>query len=560
MSEPTDSLSRPSFVFLIVTTVLVLASLITTPIPGTNEPHYLAKARATANTTWCVNDFFLQSANAHAVFFAIVGPFADTFEYQHVLIAGRVLVLLLLAAGLQSLCQSVGCDGRRTMMSVAMFFVIGATGNFSGEWVIGGFESKVPAYGFSLLSLSVLINNRHRPATFRYLIAGGLTGLAIALHPVVGMWTLICVCMTEFWLWVLPTTHSDSSLKGAASFFRRGTAYLTSAIVCSLPGLLPALQMLLASETELKTQQAAKQIQVFYRLAHHLDPTQFPAYSWWHTAGLVFILGVSVILLRRKNNPDRSNTSTSPVDQQESPSVWLLRFLLCTAIVAAAGIAIGWHDDTLSQQEGRHWRATLLQFYPFRLFDAFLPLTVAIFVSALPFLGRKRKPNSDSASTAAHGIIPFRSAGSTAVAMLLLTVTVASSIRPACPSGYSEATFEEWKKACGWLRKNTPKDSLIFAPRESFGLKLFAERAEYVCFKDCPQDAEGIVEWNRRLWSLHRWSDQAYRDRIYSQTDLTQLRKKTGIDFILTRRLGPFEVDPVWEGEFWKIYEVPAER
>lgn len=84
-----------------------------------------------------------------------------------------------------------------------------------------------------------------------------------------------------------------------------------------------------------------------------------------------------------------------------------------------------------------------------------------------------------------------------------------------------------------------------------------AERAEYVCYKDCPQDAAGILEWNRRLWWLHDWTLKSSMDGIYDTGDLYKLRSETHCDFIVTRILGPFETRPVWKGKHWQIIALP---
>jgi len=76
-----------------------------------------------------------------------------------------------------------------------------------------------------------------------------------------------------------------------------------------------------------------------------------------------------------------------------------------------------------------------------------------------------------------------------------------------------------------------------------------------VCFKACPQDAAGIIEWDRRLWQIHDWSKTAYQDEIFDTSDLQTLRQQTGITHLVTRSLGPFESAPVWENDVWRIYE-----
>ena len=199
---------------------------------------------------------------------------------------------------------------------------------------------------------------------------------------------------------------------------------------------------------------------------------------------------------------------------------------------------IGWHDGKAVDMPNWQLRAFLLKFYPFRFFDALLPVTTALLAAKL---------------LAKH--IAERIHRMAVCVLVIATLTAAHQQQPQAPSAYTSGTYAAWMEACVWLKHNTPPDSLIYGPRESFGLKLFAERAEYVCFKDCPQDAAGILEWNRRLWRVHHWSAAAYADQVYQDSDLATLREKTGVTHVLTKRLGPFTAKPVWQNSVWRIYE-----
>ena len=81
-----------------------------------------------------------------------------------------------------------------------------------------------------------------------------------------------------------------------------------------------------------------------------------------------------------------------------------------------------------------------------------------------------------------------------------------------------------------------------------------------MCYKDCPQDAAGILEWDRRLWYLHHWTLRSSSDGAYDESDLQQLRRDTGCDYVLTRTLGPFDRAPLWSVGEWQIYQVPEQQ
>ncbi len=226
-------------------------------------------------------------------------------------------------------------------------------------------------------------------------------------------------------------------------------------------------------------------------------------------------------------------------------SGWILMSGLLTVslLIAAVGVLIGWRDVAVNELPNRNFVASVLRFYPFRLFDALLPVTTAM-----------------AAAAVWQKILHGKSSVRIAFAVLLAGVVFAVGLsrRPQAPSAYNAESFTEWKQACHWLKENTAAESLVYGPREGFALKWYSDRAEYVCFKDCPQDAAGITEWNRRLWVIHKWAETSYGDELFEDDDLRELHRQTGITHILTNRLGPFESAPVYTNKRWQIYRVPV--
>jgi hypothetical protein len=97
---------------------------------------------------------------------------------------------------------------------------------------------------------------------------------------------------------------------------------------------------------------------------------------------------------------------------------------------------------------------------------------------------------------------------------------------------------------------------LIFTPKESRSFKWFAERPEYVAFKDCPQDAAGIVEWNNRLKFIKKWGEDNWNGESYSAAVTRQLHETTGITHLVSRRWGPFEAPIIYENGTYRIYQL----
>ena len=77
------------------------------PVPDTNEPHYLTKARHAADPAWCADDFFLSTGDAHVVFFRLVGPLAAVRPLDEVAWIGRLTGWLLLAIGMRQVAATI---------------------------------------------------------------------------------------------------------------------------------------------------------------------------------------------------------------------------------------------------------------------------------------------------------------------------------------------------------------------------------------------------------------------------------------------------------------------
>ena len=98
---------------------------------------------------------------------------------------------------------------------------------------------------------------------------------------------------------------------------------------------------------------------------------------------------------------------------------------------------------------------------------------------------------------------------------------------------------------------------MLYATNDNWSLRWYAERSEYFHFKDCPQDAASIVEWNRRNWVIYHWKNRVFSDASVSAEDLSQLHKETGITHIVCGRFGPVELKPVFLSNNVSVYALP---
>jgi len=222
------------------------------PTPHLNETYYLTKAKHYWAPEWCAGDMFLESADAHLVFYWTVGWLAEFFSLPTVAWIGRVAAWGLLAWSWQRLSSRVTRQPLAAVLSAALMVWLVGEMNFAGEWVVGGVEGKCFAYACVFAALTPLAEGRWRRAWPWF-------GLAGAFHVLVGGWSAMAAAL----VWLLERREERPSL----------AAMLPSLVVglaLALPGIVPALELTSGVSPEVRRE--ASQIYVFDRLAHHLAP------------------------------------------------------------------------------------------------------------------------------------------------------------------------------------------------------------------------------------------------------------------------------------------------
>lgn len=504
-------------------------------IPGINEPHYLGKSRHYWDASFCPGDFFYDSPYVHLVFYQTLGLLAWLLPLPAAALLGRLICLALLASGWWRLGASWSLTVPERLAIPCLYALLTSAGTWSGEWVLGGCESKVVAYGLLLHAaawLSGPFPRSDQRSLFRATCAGAIAcGLAIALHPLVGLWTVLaalCVAVVAFV--VRRDGEGAKVLRPPRSQGVAGTTWIAASVLLLATaawGLVPALA-LLAEPLDPGVKFQANFIQVFYRLAHHVDAMQFGLAAHVWGVGLVVLWG-ALWFTNRRSTARRG----------------LHLLTLASLLFALAGVLIAWGprppQTDPTYQYG--WRMALLRFYPFRLVDAVLPLTISVeLVGCLQHSRWWRDP----AAMAARWLTGA-----------LLIAAVLTGLLMDWPTGALKTVAPgEWTATCDWIRQHTPSDSVCITPGGQSDFKWRAERTEYVSFKDCPQDAQGIVEWNRRLRLLSDCFSRAYDDRRYSPNDLWELRELTGADWLIVDRLGPIDQAPVFQAGSVRVYDL----
>jgi hypothetical protein len=516
-------------------------ALCRSPVPGVNEPHYLCKAKHFYAPEWCARDMFLESANAHWVFYALAGAVTRIASLDTTAWIGRILVWAGLAYSWVRLARMLLPGRFSPLWAACLFLLLQAIGNLSGEWLIGGVEAKGFAYTALFLTIVATCDESYRLAAVEI-------GLAISFHPVVGAWGALALAASiagrfiRSFLCRTPPVHGEieaepSSVLGVAKDavmvprrrlirsrrWRSAAAPVLLSLVFSLPGLLPVCKMI-ASAPSKSAAHRADRIQVFDRLDHHLDPSRFSKSSYVMYAVLLSLwLALSVA-----------------GDCTEAQR-FFTRFVLATLAFTLAGLIVGfWHRSP-----------GLMKFYPFRLFDLFLPIAVSI--SGVGLLERV------GPVTARAGFAMQRLLAAVAGPGVALVALIGACLAPggyANPSGMQyQQNWLAFVDACRWVEKNTPRDALFLTVPTNVGFKWYAQRAEYVTIKDCPQDAAGILEWKDRRDLIADWRT-ACAEHGYTHDEFAVLGRMTGIDYALAWNSEPWHIEPVYQNRAISVYRL----
>lgn len=426
------------------------------PTPDTNEAHYLARARHSWDPSWGAGDFFLESPEAHGVFYRLLGPLAAALPLDTAAWVGRWLGWGSLAAGFSFLASVILPTVPLRLVAAALFSLAARHTPAAGEWVIGGCESKVFAWALVLVGVGWFVRGRAA-------VAWGWLGAATALHPLVGGWAMVAL---------IPAAAMDRFAPGRRSENRGPTIGTAVAIAAGVGlaalGVVPALG--LSAGTDGAERASATYTYVVERLPHHLLVRTF-------AEGLVArhclaILLWWLLLPLAGASPSRSR--------------------LATFTTAALGISLAGCAVSLVEMIWPKAAYALLRYYWFRLADGVVPLALALVATA--------------ALREGLGGTARRRLGWIAV-IAMLTVDLAFEGRHWPLPGRTglvaradqKVQAAAWREVCAWVRDHTPTDACFLTPRGATSFHWYTGRREVVNWKDIPQDAKSIRAWRERI-------------------------------------------------------------
>jgi len=444
---------------LLVTAVFAAAGC--WPVPDVNETVYLTKARHAADPAYGGGDFFLETPDAHGIFYLAIGPLAAAVSLETAAWIGRIVGWLSLAIGFRQLAVPLvpEAGGRGIWLRLAAAAIVSLALRYStaaGEWVIGGCEAKVFAWALVFAGLGELVRGRLAAA---WCLLGGAT----AFHPIVGGWAMLAA--VPAWWFTQPGDRPDRGGPTALT-----AVLMLAGLALAAAGVVPAL--LLSSGVDPALREQAARIHVAERLTHHLLPRTFaPGFIPRH------VLAILVWWLLDRLAP-------AAVARRR-----LTAFTLAALAISAAGLVIAAAEP---------WAAGtaygLLRYYWFRLADVAVPLAVAFSATAVL---------ADDAACRRLGLSPTAVRG--IVAVLLLADLAAQSAhwplpgRSLPPRADSKVKAAAWAEACEWIRENAPAGTPVLTPRGAASFTWRTGLPEVVSWKNSPQDAASLVEWRRRI-------------------------------------------------------------
>ena len=509
-------------------------------VPHVNEAHYLCKAKHYWQPDWLAGDAFLESADAHVVFYWTLGWLTRLFSLPAVAWIGRVAAWGFLAWAWQRLVRRVARQPYFSVIGAMLLVVLVREAHFAGEWIVGGVEAKCFAYVFVLLGLDAVAGGDWRRCW-------PLFGLASMFHPVVGGWAVVASGV----VWLMEPTDRRTKLL-------RMLPWLVLGGVFALPGLLPVLALSRGQPADVIDK--ARQIYVFDRLPHHLAPLSKPV-SWIAERALrhgLLIVGLWIIssYLWLRTAPLRlgkvDNPATRPAAMLQSLAALerILRFAWASLGLSAFGLVA---EIGLSNRPSL--AARVLRFYWFRLADIAVPLAGSLSILFLVvWLSRSRSKWATAVLLAAVCLPGW----------VLLSVSI-ERFRDRCPP--AERAFDDvasWHAACHWAGENTPPDARFFVPRYGYTFKWYAQRSDVATWKDIPQDAAGIVAWRDRCADIYYYDWDAGRLpypslAVRGTAKILELAEKYEVDYLLTRNYIPLQLPVVYTNECFVIYRTNRE-
>lgn len=575
--------------------LLVLFLVAGEPTPAVNEPHYWTKAKHFWDSSFANGDIFIESGNAHWLFYASFGLLTKVLPISSAVWVARFILWGALALGwtwmmhgfwgkphdplsalrTDSLPSTPPKIGLIATLSATLWLAGMFWGHLAGEWVAGGAEAKVAAYALIFFAFGFFFRER-RTAAWMCL------GAACAFHVVTGIWVMLGSILVSAALEARDGRPKNPWSTIAIDWWLKhgwGILLSTAGLVV---GVVPAVIIDWGTPTVVTTQAAL--IQVYSRLGHHLAPSMFAAARW---QAFLVLLGITLVLaacggllsflkLLRFSNPNLGNQNTPSNAARKSLVAknqllnrrpiglkWILGQALFGIGIASIACVIDFGGSGLS----REVVAKILKYYWFRWNDVAMPMAA---MALAIWIG--------SCINSAHWKrISFFLMIATGGALVLQQFALhrqewvgsgekARLLNRSDSREEQEAELRDWLAVCQFIREKTEPEALWLTPRNQQTFKWHTGRAEVAAWKDMPQDAASVVEWARRLNEIYP-TDSNRKLQPWSTEKISELRQHYPFRYVLIDRRIRGQSPPLLpllypqsdnENTTFSVFEVPG--
>ena len=507
------------------------------PVPEVNEPYYLGKAIHYWNPHWASSDWFLQTADTHAVFYFSVGWLALILKPTAFAWTVRLLTWALLAWSWQRLSRAVVPRAWASVLTATLFVFLLQHYNMAGEWVVGGAEAKGFSFVLVFLALEAMVEGYWNRMWL-------LLGVASAFHILVGGWAAVAAGA----VWMLRSGTAPAlrrqfptASNPAQRPFDSGSCFLLDRAAGRLPPGLARSRAGAADESRSGSGRGGPGPPDLCLRTVSPSPRSGEVLGRWFRA--------AVSLDRRPRGCCCGRRAS------DSPGARRLRgFTAAAVVIALIGAAI-----SLLSLYDRRLAAGWMRFYWYRLVDVAVPLGLAL-LSVRWFVERKMRVALAlvTAVAAFHAVDcvvlklfsdpPFaeRQVDGTAWRSACLWATGQGEGGRCFPGNRGrtscETTATGSMSAAGFRTRSTLRrtpDSSFPAP--AFTFKWYAGRGEVVNWKETPQDAASLVDWWKRIQDIYATGNPPPQEKYYmSLADagapkLQELAKKYEADYLVTQ-------------------------
>jgi len=509
-------------ILLIVGLFFAVAGVAT---PGINEAHYLVKSKNFWDPSWCSRDLFVASGNPHWLFHATFGALTQWCSLSVSAWIGRSIGWTMLAIGIHAVTRTM-TDRSGASLGVAVIWIAGIEYfNLAGEWVIGGIEGKVPAYGLLLFAIAWMVEGK-------WWRVWPTLGLASGFHVLVGGWSVLAGLVVY---WRCGRKQESVALQ---------LLPLCAGGVIAMSGIYPAWALTQGVDQDAVA--AAAKIYTFERLSHHLTPAGLE--TAWYVRHSVLIVIFGCVSWRLRD------------DERFTVIRWFTVMMVSLAVI---GLVLG-----LLPSVAPELSAKLLRYYWFRMTDSIVPLAVALAWARLAVVDTGAR----WLTIARGGLLVVSSCllGLSANKTTQMTVIAEQGQVVSAEGMFTNKenrtrVVSDWVAVCQWVNRTLPQDEILLTPRNQHTFKWYSGRAEVVNWKDVPQDAERLVQWSKTFYDIFPLRLGTVRVTI-RYPDLIRYREQYGARFIIVDRrfsgeslplVQVYPVGPTETNATYAVYRLP---